>query len=126
MLTFVRHCIEKARTQIRANWSPRGCEVVMPYDLIVVGGGIAGASLAQRMAKNSARVLQKSISTVDFSKRCPRSKWIADACLEPPPFSRNPTAKLHRCGQTGAYRRFGDLRKAPKERDDGAKGGRPY
>jgi 2-polyprenyl-6-methoxyphenol hydroxylase-like FAD-dependent oxidoreductase len=29
----------------------------MAYDLIVVGGGIAGASLAQRMAKNGARVL---------------------------------------------------------------------
>ena len=28
----------------------------MPYDLIIVGG-IAGASLAQRMAKNGARVL---------------------------------------------------------------------
>jgi len=29
----------------------------MSYDLIVVGGGIAGASLAQRMAKSGARVL---------------------------------------------------------------------
>src|SRR5215470_16994643 len=29
----------------------------MVYDLIVVGGGIAGASLAQRMAKSGARVL---------------------------------------------------------------------
>ncbi len=29
----------------------------MAYDLIVVGGGIAGASLAQRMAKSGARVL---------------------------------------------------------------------
>jgi 2-polyprenyl-6-methoxyphenol hydroxylase-like FAD-dependent oxidoreductase len=29
----------------------------MAYDLIIAGGGIAGASLAQRMAKNGARVL---------------------------------------------------------------------
>lgn len=67
MPTLVRHCIEKARTQIRANWSPRGCEVVMRYDLIVAGGGIAGASLQQRMAKNSAHVLQNSTSRLSTS-----------------------------------------------------------
>src|SRR5579864_2652541 len=32
-------------------------EGAMRYDLIVVGGGIAGSSLARRMAKNGARVL---------------------------------------------------------------------
>ena len=37
--------------------SKRYSESVMEYDLIVVGGGIAGASLAQRMARSGARVL---------------------------------------------------------------------
>ena len=55
-----------------------------------------------------------------------RPNWQAGAYPKPRPLSRNPRAKLHRCGQTGACRRVGDLRKASKERDDGAKGGHPY
>ena len=48
----------------------------MPYDLIVVGGGIAGASLAQRMAKNGAHVLVLEQET-EFRDR------IRGECLQP-------------------------------------------
>jgi len=48
----------------------------MAYDLIVVGGGIAGASLAQRMAKSGARVLVLEQET-EFRDR------IRGECLQP-------------------------------------------
>src|SRR5215470_7203951 len=48
----------------------------MAYDLIVVGGGIAGASLAQRMAKGGARVLVLEQET-EFRDR------IRGECLVP-------------------------------------------
>src|SRR5215472_13171933 len=48
----------------------------MEYDLIVVGGGIAGASLAQRMAKNGAHVLVLEQET-EFRDR------IRGECLQP-------------------------------------------
>src|SRR5215469_9408126 len=48
----------------------------MTYDLIVVGGGIAGASLAQRMAKGGARVLVLEQET-EFRDR------IRGECLQP-------------------------------------------
>jgi len=35
----------------------RSCEAAVAYDLVVVGGGIAGASLAKRMAESGARVV---------------------------------------------------------------------
>src|SRR5580765_5848701 len=56
--------------------SLRGCEAVMAYDLIVVGGGITGASLAQRMAKSGARVLVLEQET-EFRDR------IRGECLQP-------------------------------------------
>jgi len=55
-----------------------------------------------------------------------RPNWIAGAHPKPRRLSHNPRTKLRRCGQTGAGRRVGDLQKESKERDDGAKGGRPY
>lgn len=48
----------------------------MTYDLIVVGGGIAGASLAQRVAKSGVRVLVLERET-QFSDR------IRGECLQP-------------------------------------------
>ena len=48
----------------------------MPYDLIVVGGGIGGASLAQRVAKNGADVLVLEQET-EFRDR------IRGECLQP-------------------------------------------
>lgn len=48
----------------------------MTYDLIIVGGGIAGASLAQRMAKSGARVLVLEQET-EFRDR------IRGECLVP-------------------------------------------
>jgi len=48
----------------------------MSYDLIVAGGGIAGASLAQRMAKNGASVLVVERET-EFRDR------IRGECLQP-------------------------------------------
>lgn len=48
----------------------------MEYDLIVVGGGIAGASLAQRIAKSGARVLVLEQET-EFRDR------IRGECLQP-------------------------------------------
>lgn len=48
----------------------------MAYDLIVVGGGIAGASLARRMAKNGARVVVLEQET-EFRDR------IRGECLQP-------------------------------------------
>ena len=48
----------------------------MAYDLIVVGGGIAGASLAQRMAKSGARVVVLEQET-EFRDR------IRGECLQP-------------------------------------------
>lgn len=48
----------------------------MAYDLIVVGGGIAGASLAQRMANSGARVLVLEQET-EFRDR------IRGECLQP-------------------------------------------
>jgi 2-polyprenyl-6-methoxyphenol hydroxylase-like FAD-dependent oxidoreductase len=48
----------------------------MAYDLIVAGGGIAGASLAQRMAKSGARVLVVERET-EFRDR------IRGECLQP-------------------------------------------
>ena len=48
----------------------------MEYDLIVVGGGIAGASLAQRMAKKGAHILVLEQET-EFHDR------IRGECLQP-------------------------------------------
>ncbi len=48
----------------------------MAYDLIVAGGGIAGASLAQRMAKSGARVLVIERET-EFRDR------MRGECLQP-------------------------------------------
>ncbi len=48
----------------------------MAFDLIIVGGGIAGASLAQRMAKSGARVLVVE-REVEFRDR------IRGECLQP-------------------------------------------
>ena len=48
----------------------------MAYDVIVVGGGIAGASLAQRMARSGARVLVLEQET-EFRDR------IRGECLQP-------------------------------------------
>jgi menaquinone-9 beta-reductase len=48
----------------------------MAYDLIIVGGGIAGASLAQRMARSGARVLVVERET-EFRDR------IRGECLQP-------------------------------------------
>jgi menaquinone-9 beta-reductase len=48
----------------------------MAYDLIVVGGGIAGASLAQRMAKSGARV-------VVFEQQAEFRDRIRGECLQP-------------------------------------------
>ena len=48
----------------------------MEYDLIVVGGGIAGASLAQRMARSGARVLVVE-RELEFKDR------IRGECLQP-------------------------------------------
>src|SRR5215510_10069845 len=49
---------------------------VMEYDLIVVGGGIAGASLAQRMAKSGLHILVLEQET-EFRDR------IRGECLQP-------------------------------------------
>ena len=46
------------------------------YDLIVVGGGIAGASLAQRIAKSGARVLVAE-QEIKFRDR------IRGECMQP-------------------------------------------
>ncbi len=74
---FWRHPLgaEKDEREMRAV-EARGCVAVMAYDLIVVGGGIAGASLAQRMARSGARVLVLERET-EFHDR------IRGECLQP-------------------------------------------
>jgi flavin-dependent dehydrogenase len=52
----------------------------MPYDLIVIGGGVTGSSLAIRVASAGARVLivERETSfrdTVFAAKPCNRGAW---------------------------------------------------
>src|SRR5215471_1053369 len=60
-----------------------------------------------------------------FSRLFPTPNWLTGAYPKPRQPSRNPRAKLHRCGQTEACRTVVGFWQASKERGDGAKGARP-